>query len=272
MLCGDEDEHAVLLCNYFLHLNKQAWLCIGSAVPEGRTVYVLTREDGGKFWLWCASTGHTTAPRQLLPLQAVWCLINQENIWANMQKNEQPSRMSFNLTKVSDWKPLFSKSYLRPALTSVQPESLVYASPISNKLRISKNALNALCERKSWSGAPYTSRDGIATARRYSASSYPGKSGTNISHLRKLEESHGAAAAEEHGAELQSLLTSYKVLGFPLNMAYTDIAAVVQQVAATRVHAVETSDVEFALAVYIHAYPGNVLSVWVYVGSLVRRR
>ena len=29
MFAGDEEEHAVLLTNYFLHLEQDAYLCIG---------------------------------------------------------------------------------------------------------------------------------------------------------------------------------------------------------------------------------------------------
>lgn len=36
LLAGDEEEHAVLLCNYFLSLGKKAWLLMGSAIPEVR--------------------------------------------------------------------------------------------------------------------------------------------------------------------------------------------------------------------------------------------
>ena len=35
MLGGDEEEHAVLLCNYFLWLGRRAWLVIGTGIPEG---------------------------------------------------------------------------------------------------------------------------------------------------------------------------------------------------------------------------------------------
>ena len=41
MLAGDEEEHAVLLCNYFLHLGLRAYLLMGNAIPEGATAYVL---------------------------------------------------------------------------------------------------------------------------------------------------------------------------------------------------------------------------------------
>jgi len=55
-------------------------------------------------------------------------------------------------------------------------------------------------------------------------------------------------------------------------MAYTDMESVVEAVKATGVHINETEDVEFSLAVYMHPYPSDVLSVWVYVASLVKRR
>lgn len=34
LLAGDEEEHAVLLCNYFLSMGKKAWVVIGTAIPE----------------------------------------------------------------------------------------------------------------------------------------------------------------------------------------------------------------------------------------------
>lgn len=60
--------------------------------------------------------------------------------------------------------------------------------------------------------------------------------------------------------------------GFPINMAFTRLDSVTEAVKATGVHCNETEGVEFALAVYIHPYPNNILSVWVYVASVVRRR
>jgi len=35
MLAGDEEEHAVLLCNYFLHIGKKAYVVLGRGIPEG---------------------------------------------------------------------------------------------------------------------------------------------------------------------------------------------------------------------------------------------
>ena len=61
-----------------------------------------------------------------------------------------------------------------------------------------------------------------------------------------------------------------KMTGFPLNMAYTDVNSITEAVYATGVHLVEDKKVEFALAVYVHPYPCNILSVWVYIASLTR--
>jgi coiled-coil and C2 domain-containing protein 2A len=98
MLQGDEEEHAVLLTNYFLSMGKVAYLllgmfcfCIsvffhvlyllsGSAIPEGPTAYVLTREERD-YWVWNASTGeHYSFRDNFCPVQSVGCLVNADNV------------------------------------------------------------------------------------------------------------------------------------------------------------------------------------------------
>lgn len=65
---------------------------------------------------------------------------------------------------------------------------------------------------------------------------------------------------------------SFQVSGFPIHMPYSEVRPLIEAVHSTRVHTIDVSNVEFALAVYIHAYPQNVLSIWIYVASLVRNR
>ena len=36
MLAGDEEEHAILLCNFFLHRGKKAFVVLGRGIPEGK--------------------------------------------------------------------------------------------------------------------------------------------------------------------------------------------------------------------------------------------
>lgn len=55
-------------------------------------------------------------------------------------------------------------------------------------------------------------------------------------------------------------------------MPFSEVRPLVEAVHSTGVHTIDVSNVEFALAVYIHPYPQSVLSVWIYVASLVRNR
>ncbi len=89
--------------------------------------------------------------------------------------------------------------------------------------------------------------------------------------LQKMEASHGKGAHIEHSTELESILGSYRMTGCPINQSYTGLDPLIEAVHATRVHINDTNDVEFALAVHVHPYPNNVISVWVYIASLIRK-
>uniref|UniRef100_A0A4X1UF39 Coiled-coil and C2 domain containing 2B n=2 Tax=Sus scrofa TaxID=9823 RepID=A0A4X1UF39_PIG len=65
---------------------------------------------------------------------------------------------------------------------------------------------------------------------------------------------------------------SIQVTGFPIQMPYTDVQSVIDTVYQTGIHSSEFPQTEFALAVYIHPYPNNILSVWVYLASLAQRQ
>ncbi|NXY27535.1 C2D2B protein, partial [Pomatorhinus ruficollis] len=67
-------------------------------------------------------------------------------------------------------------------------------------------------------------------------------------------------------------LRSIQVSGFPIHMPYSEVRPLIEAVHSMGVHTIDVSNVEFALAVYIHAYPQNVLSIWIYVASLVQNR
>ncbi|XP_038254400.1 coiled-coil and C2 domain-containing protein 2A isoform X6 [Dermochelys coriacea] len=126
LLAGDEEEHAVLLCNYFLAMGKKAWLIIGNAIPEGPTAYVLTWEQN-QYTIWNPSSGRCYGQFDTFcPLQNVGCLISFDNIWFNIQQYDSPVRINFDISKPKLWKSFFSQSLPYPGLSSVQPEELIY--------------------------------------------------------------------------------------------------------------------------------------------------
>lgn len=90
--------------------------------------------------------------------------------------------------------------------------------------------------------------------------------------LPLLEQNQGKDVEDDHQAELQKQLGDYRVSGFPIHMPFSEVRPLVEAVHSTGVHTIDVSNVEFALAVYVHPYPQNVLSTWIYVASLVRNR
>ncbi|XP_073331790.1 coiled-coil and C2 domain-containing protein 2A [Pagrus major] len=259
LLAGDEEEHAVLLCNYFLSMGKKAWLIIGTAIPEGPTAYVLTYEQS-RYLIWNPSSGQYYGQYDTFcPLQTVGSLVNADNVWLNIQEYTSPMTISFDVSKANLWKPFFSRSFTHPGLSSVQPEQLSYRRADKAAAADLQDSIEKILKEKIMEWRPrHPTR-----WNRYCTS-------TLKQFLPKLELSGGQDMAEGHRHELQSLLGDHRISGFPLHLPFSEIGPIIEAVHSTGVHNIQGSNVEFALAVYVHPYPNHVLSVWVYLASLVR--
>ncbi|NWH62113.1 C2D2A protein, partial [Geococcyx californianus] len=200
LLAGDEEEHAVLLCNYFLGMGKKAWLIIGNAIPEGPTAYVLTLEQS-QYVIWNPSTGCFYGQCDTFcPLQNVHCLISCDNIWFNMQEYDSPVRTNFDISKAKNWKSFFSRSLPYPGLSSVQPAELVYqrsdkAAALELQGRIEKILKDKIME---WRPRHVTRWNRYCTS-------------TLRNFLRLLEQNQGKDVEDDHQAELQKQLGDYRV-------------------------------------------------------------
>lgn len=60
-----------------------------------------------------------------------------------------------------------------------------------------------------------------------------------------------------------------QLYGFTMNFAYTNLAAISERIRTTCIHYNNNADVEFCVAVHINAYVNDVLSVWVFLLSIV---
>uniref|UniRef100_A0A8C6QJK4 Coiled-coil and C2 domain containing 2A n=1 Tax=Nannospalax galili TaxID=1026970 RepID=A0A8C6QJK4_NANGA len=261
LLAGDEEEHAVLLCNYFLSLDKKAWLVMGSAIPEGPTAYVLTWEKN-HYLIWNPCSGHCYGQFDTFcPLKSVSCLIGPDNIWFNIQHYDSPLRINFDVTKPKLWKSFFSRSLPYPGLSSVQPEELLYQHTDKAAAAELQDRIEKILKEKIMDWRPRH----LTRWNRYCTS-------TLRHFLPLLERSQGEGIEEDHRAELLKQLGDYRFSGFPLHMPYSEVKPLIEAVYSTGVHNIDVPNVEFALAVYIHPYPKNVLSVWIYVASLIRNR
>lgn len=82
MLLGDSEEHAILLCNFFLYLGKRAAIIIGQGIPEGSTAYVIVWEFVGEEpTLWNPVSGERYNIRDShIPLHTVGTIFTNDNV------------------------------------------------------------------------------------------------------------------------------------------------------------------------------------------------
>ena len=57
-------------------------------------------------------------------------------------------------------------------------------------------------------------------------------------------------------------------LARPIHVAYTDMKPLLEKLRHTNLWQQDAPKIQFALSAYVHAYPNNVVSVWVYIASL----
>ena len=73
----------------------------------------------------------------------------------------------------------------------------------------------------------------------------------------------------KHMKQRESYLRTRNIYGYPLNVPYTDIDGVLDQIKITGVHECTHPEAQFGLGVGIFPYPSNVYSVWIYLVTLI---
>ncbi|XP_032739528.1 protein CC2D2B isoform X1 [Lontra canadensis] len=258
---GNKEEHAILLCNFFLYFGKKALVLLGTSMLEGQVAYVLTQETD-EFLLWNPLTGQCHKQFDpFCPLQSVDCLFDDGNVWFNIQQNNTPMAVHFDYSKESFWKQLLPKNFQGTKAHTIQPEEIIYCETNKSMIEDLKNRIERTlkCKMMEWRPKQPTrwNRQCTYILRKI---------------LPKLELGTGSFVSSEEESEFERLLQFYLVTGFPIRMPYTDVQSVTDAVYQTGIHSSEFPQTEFALAVYIHPYPNNVLSVWVYLVSLARHQ
>ncbi|GAB1302404.1 Coiled-coil and C2 domain-containing 2B [Apodemus speciosus] len=149
---GNKEEHAILLCNFFLYFGKKALVILGTSVLEGHVAYVLTQETG-ECLLWDPSTGQCHKQFDpFCPLQSVDCLFNDKNVWFNIQQNNTPMAVQFDYSKESFWKQLLPKNFQGTKAQSVQPEEIVYSDTNKSMVEDLKSRIERAlkCKMMEW--------------------------------------------------------------------------------------------------------------------------
>ena len=182
-------------------------------------------------------------------------------MWLNIQSFHEPYRIRFDLTDVKSWRPFFTPKGSHTAITlpSVQKDELRFTKTDPKFVKELESKIETRLRDKLQEWRPRH----LTKFNRYGCSA-----------LRKIlggmENSRNDPLIPDPD-ELKQLEASYRISGFPLSLPYTNMAAVFEAVQATQVHAMPTSEIEYALAVHVHAYPNTIMAVWIYLAVLIRK-
>jgi len=265
---GDWEEHAILFCNYMLWAFKDrpsllVYLVLGRGVPEGDTVYVLvvdTTDATRLLFNACTGTSYRVTDKNC-PLRDVSLVLNDKNVWANVQEQGEPCKIRWNFELSTDWHPFWTPRMPAVDMPSVQHERLTYTPAPTKFISYLEGEVTEQLQRsmRRWRAKNGTTRFNKIVGRKLR------------SVLESLEESKLAGSRNADSFHLNALkdtTVSNKVFGFPLNSAFTEVDAVLKSVKNTDIHNISGDNVSFALAVLVAPYTDKVFSIWVYVVSL----
>ena len=221
-------------------------------------------EGAGRRILYNACTGKSwSVDDPLCPLVSVGCVVNSTNVWANVQDVEKPVDVAWALADEKAWRPFFGGrgGFDQPEfLASVQTPELTYRrTPAEYALAIERD-VNDMLQRA------------IEDDRGFRSTDWNRSVSTKLKELLRRFELDASGtkrlAISEHDGILERIRASYRLVGLPINCTYTEPEQILRKVRNTNIFMAAGSNLQFALATYVHAYPNQVCSVWVYCACL----
>ncbi|KAH8299484.1 hypothetical protein KR044_001785 [Drosophila immigrans] len=251
----------VLLCNYLLMLGLECWLLLGLACPYGECTFVIYRQpETAELLLIAPTTGKRYQLQDVFcPLMRVHCMVGRDNIYFNIQSESRVSMTNFNMFDGACWLPLFNKR--QPA-----PQGGVHRLDYAYKRSYDLRQLQKQIERKimkkiaAWRSTRKTIWNRAFQTRLQKI----------LKDMENLATSSGSRYDEPaYSEELEREYPNFRLYGFTVNFSYTNLAAVSERIRTTCIHYNNNALVEFCVAVHIKAYANDVLSVWVFLLSIV---
>ncbi|XP_041986282.1 coiled-coil and C2 domain-containing protein 2A [Aricia agestis] len=276
VLNGSPLDHTLLLASFFIFLGIKCYVVIGWGLPRGVSSYVLVKfhqnqvvtvdnevkkgyfakTEGSSWYVYDAVSGQRYDIREIgCPLKTVSHVFDCENIWVNVQSSQECGKISMDLTKTSDWQPVFNKPLfvIRPMIETlynppneVEELRIALESKIKNKIQKWRSQTKTVWNR-------YCSGLLRETLPQWEYWAF-----------------NSANPRPNPDHRLKQLMVTYKICGFPLNMPYANAKQITSRVKSTAIHVNDDPNMEFGLAVEVFPYPNNVLSVWVYLASIVK--
>jgi len=185
-----------------------------------------------------------------------------DNIYSNVERGKKPSQLNFDLSNRRKWTPLH-RGKLPDTTTrmTVQDESLHFNLPDHQYARelqseISESLQNAIRSARR-----------VATSFRSDVGTLLGQTTEKLEVMKMSGQQISSSMTTD--IELPETITNTRtVFGFTLHAPFTSIQDVLDRIEATEIHCNMNPRIEFGIAVRCFAYPGGVISLWVFVCSL----
>lgn len=256
---GDDEEHALLLCNYFKYIGIDAYVVLGYDYINGKTAFVATKE-ANKITLYDPLSGlkWSTKDRDCL-LYSVGMIFNDENVWANIQNEAAPFSIDWNMHNPKKWYPFFNVDFPKPQFESPQEDILVY-EPINEikAMTIERELDNRI-------------KGSIESWREHRRTSWNPEFAERIHEA--LEQCERAATAEVNvnlqqiAEEFARNFRNYRMNGGPFCVPFTTYEDIIKEVKIRETWKTESTLTDFGLGVYVIPYPNALFVVWVMVAT-----
>jgi coiled-coil and C2 domain-containing protein 2A len=124
---------AVLLCNYLKYGGVDAYVVLGFDLVNGSTAFVVSKV-AGKITLYNPIQGVAWSSKdRFCSLYSVGVVFNDQNVWANVQKDSEVYRIDWNFSDTRKWFPFFTVDFSKPPLGFSKDDGV--RSPLSRLSR-----------------------------------------------------------------------------------------------------------------------------------------
>ena len=234
---------------------------------------------------------------KICPLKSVGAIVTFDNILINNQDETDPSLIDFDLNNPSLWLPFLTEEarnrYFPEGIKTVQ-RPIEYTPPSEKDALNLKEAIRDYLKRVireerakikgpgdkplRTEGLNRVNQNIERILEKYEMHNFnETKSGINYNRLKRINSDKDEVKNKRHFLqELEKFQNEIKdelrdknnIYGFPINLPFTTMKEIWQQIKLTNVHLIGGENTELNLSIYVDPLPSGVNSVWIFLAIL----
>ena len=234
---------------------------------------------------------------KICPLKSVGAIVTFDNILINNQDETDPSLIDFDLNNPSLWLPFLTEEarnrYFPEGIKTVQ-RPIEYTPPSEKDALNLKEAIRDYLKRVireerakikgpgdkplRTEGLNRVNQNIERILEKYEMHNFnETKSGINYNRLKRINSDKDEIKNKRHFLqELEKFQNEIKdelrdknnIYGFPINLPFTTMKEIWQQIKLTNVHLIGGENTELNLSIYVDPLPSGVNSVWIFLAIL----